>query len=112
MCKWGDEVKVKLDGQSIAFVDRCIAPIIQALNDGGIKTVASCCGHGHINGTIALGDGRWLEIYPDRATFERESPAMNSRVDIHGNPKLEQEIDLTSDYRSMGIIEALFGKRE
>lgn len=26
-------------------VDACIAPIVKALNDGGIKTLASCCGH-------------------------------------------------------------------
>ena len=89
MCEWGDIVEVKLAhprrGKDIAYVDRCIAPIIQALNDAGIQTTSSCCGHGHLNGVVALEDGRWLEIYPDDATFRRESPAMHSTVDIHGS---------------------------
>jgi len=42
------------------YVDRCIADIIQALNDGGISTVASCCGHKKRNGVISLRDGREL----------------------------------------------------
>lgn len=89
MCKWGNEVEIQLShpdhwGRRTVFVDRCIAPIIQALNDANIQTTASCCGHGYVNGTIALENGRWLEIYPDDATFRRESPAMHSKVDIHG----------------------------
>ena len=34
--------------------DACIKPIISALNKAGIKTVASCCGHGKICGSIVL----------------------------------------------------------
>jgi len=33
-------------GFTTAEVDTCIAPLIQALNDGGFQTIASCCGHG------------------------------------------------------------------
>lgn len=29
-----------------AKVDSCIAPLVQVLNDYGIQTVSSCCGHG------------------------------------------------------------------
>jgi hypothetical protein len=43
-------------------VDACIAPIIQALNDGGIYTASCCCGHGKEDGTIYLHDGRILRI--------------------------------------------------
>jgi hypothetical protein len=43
-------------------VDRCIAPLVQALNDAGIYTANSCCGHGESDGTIHLHDGRVLRI--------------------------------------------------
>lgn len=43
-------------------VDTCIAPIVQALNDAGIYTANSCCGHGQSEGTIHLHDGRVLRI--------------------------------------------------
>jgi hypothetical protein len=47
------------------WCDPCLVPLIKALNDGGILTIASCCGHGKNPGTIALTDGRWLVILPD-----------------------------------------------
>lgn len=56
------------------WCDPCIAPLVKALNDGGIRTVASCCGHGAANGNIALADGRELLIAADCETaraFER-----------------------------------------
>lgn len=56
MCKWGTEVMLSvtipahLSHTGEAYekamgVDACIAPIIRALNDAGIQTVGSCCGH-------------------------------------------------------------------
>jgi hypothetical protein len=51
MCQHGEVEKVKIDGREI-FVDKCLAPIIQALNDGGIITSISCCGHGDGDGAI------------------------------------------------------------
>jgi len=53
------------------WCDPCLVPIVKALNDGGVRTVASCCGHGKRPGTIALADGRWLVIAADRAENER-----------------------------------------
>lgn len=53
------------------WCDPCIAPLVKALNEGGIPTVASCCGHGTHLGSIALEDGRWLTILPDRDAFDR-----------------------------------------
>ena len=52
-------------GFTTAGVDACIAPLVQALNDGGFQTVASCCGHGKRPGNIALEDGRELLILPN-----------------------------------------------
>ena len=43
-------------------VDACIADIVRAFNEGGIKTLACCCGHGDQNGYIALMDKRRLTI--------------------------------------------------
>ncbi len=43
-------------------VDICIAGIVQALNDAGIHTSQSCCGHGKEPGRIDLHDGRVLRI--------------------------------------------------
>ena len=43
-------------------IDPCIAPIVKALNEGGVITVSSCCGHGVEDGTIALLDGRELIV--------------------------------------------------
>lgn len=66
MCERGDEKKVVLaDGKTWASVDSCIANLIIALNEGGIQTVASCCGHGNRPGNIALADGRELVIAPN-----------------------------------------------
>lgn len=35
-------------------VDRCIAPLVQELNNRGIVTLGSCCGHGIFNGDIVI----------------------------------------------------------
>jgi hypothetical protein len=55
---------LNLGGQPVD-VDACIAPIVQALNDGGCPTVASCCGHRRRHGRISLRDGRELFVLPD-----------------------------------------------
>jgi hypothetical protein len=43
-------------------IDRCIAPIVDALNTAGIFTANSCCGHGERDGEIILQDGRTIII--------------------------------------------------
>jgi hypothetical protein len=74
MCEWGikaAQVKLarpKLDGRVFAPVDPCLEPLVQALNDAEILTVASCCGHGKRPGNIILEDGRELIIAPDWET--------------------------------------------
>ena len=73
MCEWGNQVMLSVpipaqlshtyEGRwDIKGVDACIAPIVQALNDAGIHTIQSCCGHGKANGSILLADGRELVI--------------------------------------------------
>lgn len=56
------------DGAPTVWCDPCIAPLVQALNDGGLPTVASCCGHGRRPANVALADGRELVVMPDYAT--------------------------------------------
>jgi len=65
MCKRGDFVDCVVQGRK-QKIDRCIAPIVNALNDAGIITVESCCGHGETEGHIlAYQDGmaRLFVIY-------------------------------------------------
>ncbi len=57
----------KPDGTPSVWCDPCLAPLVRALNDGGLPTVASCCGHGRRPGKIALADGRELFLLPDFA---------------------------------------------
>lgn len=43
-------------------VDVCVADIVAALNAAGVVTMASCCGHGEQDGSVALDDGRELIV--------------------------------------------------
>lgn len=51
------------------WCDPEIADIVGALNSGGIKTVASCSGHGEKPGGIALADGRQLLLLDSLDAF-------------------------------------------
>lgn len=73
MCKHGNHIILKVPIPSNLShtgklrwddkpVDSCIAPIVKALNDAGIYTANSCCGHGKENGEIVLHDGRTIII--------------------------------------------------
>ena len=87
MCKHGDtvdhevtmprvEVVDPVSGEAVLWeerretvpLDRCIAPLVVALQAAGIGTLGSCCGHGKAPGTIILADGRWIMVVPDRAS--------------------------------------------
>ncbi len=48
-----------------ANIDECIAPIIKSLQDAGVVTITSCCGHGRTDGYILLED-RLLIICKER----------------------------------------------
>jgi len=55
------QIPMPINGQ-VRYVDFCIADIIAALNAANIKTEASCCGHGKMDGSILLDDGRELIV--------------------------------------------------
>jgi hypothetical protein len=70
--------------RKVVGIDSCIAPIVAALNAGGLPTVASCCGHGKRPGNVALTDGRELVIAPDFDTarkVDRAFPAIFPKSD-------------------------------
>lgn len=73
MCKWGTTekvlVKIPADLSNTGKeewrkmgIDKCIAPLVRALQKGGIDMNTSCCGHGGNLGDIHLQDGRILLI--------------------------------------------------
>jgi len=53
-------------------IDKCIAPIVEALEYNGVRMRASCCGHGEGDGSILLLDRTEL-IIPIEFTSNRSS---------------------------------------
>jgi len=54
----------KNTGKPLVWCDYCLAPIIKALNEIGLKTIASCCGHLVRPASIILEDNREILIMP------------------------------------------------
>lgn len=55
------KTNVKDSRGNFVYVDKCLKEAVENLNAVGLKTVASCCGHGIINPHIAienLSDGK------------------------------------------------------
>ena len=78
MCIQNSVKQVKLftpdyKGHQFANVDTCISGAVQALNDAGMKTIASCCGHGKQPSRITLEDGREMFIFKDYETAQKIS---------------------------------------
>lgn len=63
------------DGAAIVWCDPCLEEIVQVLNDGGLPTIASCCGHGVNPGRITLHDGREFLLFPN---FDATSAAVDA----------------------------------
>lgn len=59
---WNGTGKPRRSGSYMIPVDSCIANLVKALNDGGVVTRDSCCGHGKGPGMIRLADGRVLRV--------------------------------------------------
>lgn len=75
MCDQHNTYPLLIKGIGVVGVDECIGPLVEMLNSHGFATVASCCGHGHRPGDIALEDGRELVIAPDYATARKVEKA-------------------------------------
>lgn len=84
MCNEPTTVPINIKGH-IQGIDPCIAPLVEALNNTGFRTVASCCGHGHRPGVISLDDGRELIVatsYDQAREVEQAFPLTS-----HGEPR-------------------------
>lgn len=109
MCKWGTTVEMEVtipahlshtgeERKKVIGVDACIAPIVVALNAGGITTVASCCGHGHLPGNVILADDTWLTLLTrEQAQALNDSIGVNIQGETHEDVlKSERKSDLTT----------------
>lgn len=65
-------------------VDQCIAPIVEALNNAGVLTANSCCGHGERDGSILLHDGREIIIKPAKRPRSALSLPADSVLPMRG----------------------------
>ena len=67
-------------------IDKCLIPIIKRLNKStNLKTLASCCGHGKYNPTIAVKDkiGNLFELY-SRISLPSKKRNRYYKKDING----------------------------
>ena len=78
-------------GTPTVWCDPEIVDLVTALNTNGLRTVASCSGHGERFGNIALADGRELLVAPnfeearaaERRLFAAPEGAQRKIVTIH-----------------------------
>lgn len=73
------------DGTPTVWCDPEIADIVRALNSGGVKTVASCSGHGEKPGGIALADGRQLLLLESLEAFTNAMSAL-TQAEVQAEP--------------------------
>ena len=74
MCKshggsWNGTEIQRINGR-LYNIDKCIAPIVKALNMCGLETIDSCCGHDRKPGIVSLKDGREIIIAPNNEAPE------------------------------------------
>lgn len=95
-------------GKPAVWCDPEIADLVSALNEAGIRTVASCSGHGHRPGNIMLADGRELVIARD---FDEARKIDTMFAGIDGEPPmvdveaLVEALSIARDYVSSSLEE-------
>lgn len=62
-----------------ACIDKCIAPLVRALQHAEINMRGSCCGHGEGDGEILLADGRVLIIQRAKCNSPEKYARKNSK---------------------------------
>lgn len=67
------------------WCDPCITPIVKALNDAGLITIASCCGHDRRPGSIVLTNGIELLIISREESINIQGlwPGINDEPATH-----------------------------
>ena len=105
-----NQAALPLEGRIVA-VDSCIHHIVAALNAGGVKTVASCCGHELMRGNIVLEDGRTLLIIPTPKDLDEwgEVLDMDEELRKEGRDRLDR---IREEARSgCGVLASVTGAR-
>jgi hypothetical protein len=92
-------------GTPTVWCDPEIVDLVTSLNAGGVRTIASCSGHGYRPGWIALADGRQLVIAPDLDACKKIDALFP--VDINGG-----EFAALSPAPSAGVGDAVKSLRE
>ena len=93
MCKWGtyEKVRVKIPADLSSTgkeqwknigIDKCIAPLVRALQEDGIDMRGSCCGHGKRLGIIHLQDERALVIFDKFSLYDKYSKDINEIISV------------------------------
>ena len=96
----GQNVEIFQIGEQPIEVDVEIAPIVRALNGVGIRTRASCSGHGYRPANIVLCDGREIIIARDFAEARKIDALFP--IDINGNAIATEAAELITE-----LVEAL-----
>jgi len=66
------KTNVKDSKGNFVYVDKCLKEAVENLNAVGLKTIASCCGHGVINPKISiegLSDGKPVDLESGNCTL-------------------------------------------
>lgn len=71
MCMKRSTVLRRIAGKDMRL-DPCIVPLIQVLNDDGIKTLGSCCGHEKYEPTVVATDGKRIYEVGSNVTIPRK----------------------------------------
>lgn len=82
-------------GKPTVWCDPCIAPVVMALNDAGIETVSSCCGHSHRPGVIGLKDGRVLMLLSGFEDYQRAEALWTTDINGAATPVSEARPPIT-----------------
>jgi len=100
MCQYHDQTLVLTNRGRVVKVDTCIRALVQFLNDAGIMTYDSCCGHKAGYGHITIGEedtakarAFGFRICTDGRGHRAVYPfaAVDHRVNIILPPSIERE---------------------
>jgi len=72
MCEHGNTKTLIIKDKPVD-IDSCIFSMVKMFNENGYETIASCCGHGKIPSSIALTDGRFIDIHPNRESWIKKA---------------------------------------
>jgi hypothetical protein len=88
-------------GTATVWCDPCIAPIINALNEAGLATAASCCGHnGHGSDGEQTDAPGWVMLRDGRTFLITASPSTHTQRDTETAAQATMPLHaLLRDYR-------------